>query len=49
MAVPFPESRRFSIRLTRPVGMFLATVVMVIVAVGLQIGVPVYRQQVAMP
>jgi len=40
------EPRRFSIRLPRPLWIGLATVVLVVVAVGRWFGVPIYRQQV---
>lgn len=49
-ASPIPEPadpRGFSIPLPRPMWIFLATVVLVVVAVGLQIGVPVYRHKMA--
>jgi len=42
-----PEPRRFSIRLPRPFWLGMATVVLVVVAAGLRIGVPIYRQQAA--
>jgi hypothetical protein len=42
-----PEPQRFSIRLPRPLWIGLATVLLVIVAIGLQIGMPIYRQQAA--
>lgn len=42
-----PESRRFSIRLPRPLWIGLATVVLVVVTIGLQFGVPIYRRHVA--
>jgi hypothetical protein len=42
-----PEPRRFSIRLPRPLWIGLVTVVLVVVAVGLPICTPIYRQQVA--
>jgi len=42
-----PEPRRSSIRLPRPLWIGLATVALVVVAVGLGFGVPIYRQQVA--
>jgi hypothetical protein len=41
------EPRRFSIRLPRPLWIGLATVALIVVAVGLRIGVPIYRQNVA--
>src|SRR5262245_8096366 len=43
---PF-ASRRFSIRLPRPLWIGLATILLIVVAVGLHIGVPIYREQVA--
>ena len=43
-----PELRRFSIRLPRPLWIGLAAIVLVVVAVGLRVGVPIYRQQVAL-
>src|SRR5579864_1082896 len=42
-----PDPRRFSIRLPRPLWIGLATVVLVVVAVTLRIGVPIYREQAA--
>ena len=42
-----PEPCRFLIRLPRPLWIGLAAVVLVVVGVGLRIGVPAYRQQVA--
>ena len=42
-----PEPRRFSIRLPRPRWLGFAAVAMVLVAVGLRFGVPIYRQQFA--
>jgi hypothetical protein len=42
-----PEPRRFSIRLPRPLWIGLATALLVVVAVGLQLGIPIYRQEVA--
>src|SRR5258707_2386977 len=44
---PATEPRRFSIRLPRPLWIGLATIVTVVVAVGLRIGVPIYRQRAA--
>ena len=44
-APPYPL--RFSIRLPRPLWSGVATGVVVIVAIGLQIGVPIYRQHLA--
>lgn len=41
------ESRRRTIRVPRPLWFFLPTVVLIVLAVGLRFGVPVYRQQVA--
>lgn len=41
------EPRRLSILLPRPLWIFLATVVLVVAAVGLGVGVPVWRQQIA--
>ena len=43
---PTPELRRFSIRLPRPLWIGLAAAVLVVLGVGVQIGVPIYRQQV---
>jgi hypothetical protein len=40
-----PEPHRFSIRLLRPAWIGLATVVLVVVAVGLRVSLPIYRQQ----
>lgn len=42
-----PEPRRFSLRLPRPLWIGVATVVIVILAVGTWFGIPVYHQQVA--
>src|SRR5260370_358254 len=42
-----PGRRRFFFRLPRPAWIFLATVVLSVVAVGLIIGVPMYRQEAA--
>jgi hypothetical protein len=42
-----PEHRRFSIRLPRPLWFGLAAVVVVVAAIGLHVGLPIYRQQVA--
>ena len=42
-----PDSRHFSIRLPRPLWIGLAAAVVVFVAVGLRIGLPIYRQSVA--
>jgi hypothetical protein len=41
------ESLGISIRLPRPLSIGLVTVVLTVVAVGLRIGIPIYRQQVA--
>ena len=41
-----PEPRRFAISLPRPLWIGLATVVLIVVAVGLHFGVPIYRQHV---
>ncbi len=41
-----PETRRFSIPLPSPLWIGLATGILVVVAIGLQLGIPVYRQQV---
>jgi hypothetical protein len=41
------EPRRFSIWLPRPLWIGLASIVLVVVAVGLQFGLPIYRQQMA--
>lgn len=38
---------RFSVHLPRPPWIFLATVVLVVVAIGLRIGLPSYRREVA--
>lgn len=47
-ADPFTsETRRISIRLPRPLWIGLGTVVVVVAGVGLRIGVPIFRQQVA--
>src|SRR5688572_3307689 len=40
------EPRRF-IRLPRPLWIFLATVVVIVAAVGLRIGLPIYHQHLA--
>ena len=42
-----PESRRVSIRLPRPLWIGLAAAVLAVVALGLQFGLPIYRQEVA--
>jgi len=42
-----PDTGRFSIRLPRPLWIGLSAVVLVVVVVGLHVGVPVYRQHVA--
>src|SRR5690348_5011713 len=42
-----PEQRRFSIRLPRPLWIGLATAALVLVALGLRFGVPIYRQEIA--
>src|SRR5258708_32887213 len=42
-----PDSSRLSIRPPRPLWIALATVVLVVVGAGLRIGLPIYRQQVA--
>jgi Leucine-rich repeat (LRR) protein len=42
-----PESRRFSIPLPRPLWSGIAAAVLVVLAVGLSIGVPIYRQSTA--
>jgi hypothetical protein len=41
------DPRRFSIRMPRPVSIGLAAVVVIVVGTGLRVGVPIYRQQVA--
>jgi hypothetical protein len=40
-------SRRFSIRVPRPLWIGLAAVVVVVAGVGIRVGVPVYRQHMA--
>jgi hypothetical protein len=42
-----PELRRFSIRLPRPLWIGVATVVLVVVGIALQIGLPIYREYAA--
>jgi hypothetical protein len=42
-----PEPRRFSIRLPRPLWIGLSAVVLAAVAIGLHVGIPIHRQQVA--
>jgi hypothetical protein len=42
-----PEARRFSIRLPRPLWVGLAAAAVVVAGIGLRIGIPVYRQRVA--
>ena len=45
---PMPsEPRRFSIDLPRPLWIGVATLAIFVVAVGLQFGLPIYRQQAA--
>jgi hypothetical protein len=41
------DPRRFSMRLSRPLCIGLASGVLIVIAVGLHIGMPVYRKQVA--
>src|SRR6266478_2521471 len=43
-----PDPRRFSIRLPRPLWIGVAAVVLSAVEVGVQFGLPIYRQQAAM-
>ena len=51
MAIPADhitlDPRRFSIRLPRPLWIGVAAVVLVVVAIGLQFGLPIYKQQSA--
>src|SRR5215471_5493958 len=42
-----PESRRFTLRLPRPLWIFLATVVLVVAGAGLRFGIPFYRTREA--
>ncbi len=42
-----PESRRVSIQPPRPLWIGVATVVLVVIAVGLHFGLPIYRQKAA--
>src|SRR5260370_28791516 len=42
-----PKRGRFSISVPRPVRIFAAMVVLIVVAIALQFGLPVYRQQAA--
>jgi hypothetical protein len=42
-----PEPRRFSIRLPRPMWIGVAAGVLVVLVVALRVGIPIYRQQVA--
>ena len=42
-----PDPRRFSIRVPRPLWIGLATVVLVVITIGVRLGLPIYRQQVA--
>ena len=42
-----PEPRRLSIRLPRPLWIGVATAVLVVTAVALQFGMPIYRRYVA--
>ena len=44
---PTPEPRRRLIRLPRPLWIGVVTVLLIVVALGLRIGIPVYRQQAA--
>lgn len=41
------EPRRFALPLPRPLWIALATVVLIVVGLGLRFGLPIYRQQVA--
>jgi hypothetical protein len=43
-----PNSRRFPIRLQRPLSIGLATAALVVAAVGLHVGVPMYQEHVAL-
>jgi Leucine-rich repeat (LRR) protein len=43
-----PEPRRFSIRLPRPLWIAISAMALVVVAVGLQIGAPIYRRNAAL-
>jgi hypothetical protein len=47
MSTSSPEPRRFSIPLPRPLWIGLAAVALVGVAIGLQVGLPIYRQNLA--
>ncbi len=40
-----PETRRFACRLPRPLWIGLAMVVLIVVAVGLRFGIPIYRHE----
>jgi hypothetical protein len=42
-----PAPRRFSVRLPRPLWIGLAAAVLVVVAIGLRVGIPIYRQHIA--
>jgi hypothetical protein len=44
---PTPEPCRRLIRLPRPLWIGVVTVLLIVVALGLRIGIPIYRQQVA--
>lgn len=45
--VPNLDSRPFSMRLPSPLSVGLATVVLIVAAIGLRIGIPIYREQAA--
>src|SRR5262245_39526744 len=44
---PTPEPPRFSVPVPRPLWIFLATVVLAIVTVGVQVALPIYREEVS--
>jgi hypothetical protein len=49
-AAPNPapaESRRFPLRVPRPLWIGIAAAVVVVISLGLRVGLPIYRQQVA--
>jgi hypothetical protein len=41
------EPRRYSIEMPRPLWIGVATIVLIVASVGLRIGIPIYRQELA--